>query len=206
MSRSRGWWRYVLAPFRFFWSLWSSFGSPLVSCGSSCAPLAPLFPFFWCPWGTCGSPLVSLGPSCAPLVPFLVSLAPSGVPLVSSQPPRSSTWPIGEPLLDLPKERQSRARTPFSENLRSNDFLTLRFLVGILHFPSLGRALARAPCIFDVPFLGGHVGGPRHPSSSLPLPPGGQNLSSRTPWGGEEKRRVEHLRRLLTPGQQGSAD
>ena len=117
LSRSRGWRRYVLAPFRFFWCLWGTFGSPLVSFGPSCVPLALFFPFFWCPWGTCGSPLVSLGPSCAPLLPFVASLGPSGVPLVSPQSPRSSTWPIGEPLLDIPKERQSRARTSFSENL-----------------------------------------------------------------------------------------
>ena len=111
---------FLFGSFSLLLMFWGTVGSPLVSSGPSCAPLAPHFPFFWCPRGTCGSPLVSLGPSCAPLVPFFVSLAPSGVPLVSSQPPRSSTWPIGELLLDLPKERQSRARTPFSGNLRKS--------------------------------------------------------------------------------------
>ena len=111
LSWSGGWRRYVLAPFLFFWCLWGTFGSPWVSFGPSCAPLAPLFPFLWCLWGTCGSPLVSLGPSCAPLLPFLASLGPSGVPLVSSQSPRSSTWPIGEPLLDLAKDPRKTYRS-----------------------------------------------------------------------------------------------
>ena len=187
MSRSRGWWRYVLAPFRFFWCLRSSFGSPLVYFGSSCAPLVPLFPFFWCLWGTCGSPLVFLGPSCSPLVPFLISLGPSGVPLVLPASPKQYlvNWRAS---LGSPKGAPESSENAVQRKSPKTYFSDIAFSRGNITFLIVGKGSRSSPVQFRHSISWGSHRGTHASETFAPTPPGRAKRQSKDPIGEEKKR------------------